>query len=53
MWDLLRHGGDGVSLIEHLVRRHDVVAQERMLWIVPSADQHTAELRQVSRGDDA
>ncbi len=49
-----RHGGDGVSLIEHLVRRHDVVTQEA--YVVDHAfgqvDDTAGGLCQVSRGDD-
>jgi hypothetical protein len=49
-----RYGGNGVSLIEHLIRRHNVVAQEA--YVVDHAfgqvNDTAGGLRQVSRGDD-
>jgi hypothetical protein len=49
-----RHSGDSMSLIEHLVRRHDVVAQEA--YVVDHAfsqvDHTAGGLCQISRSDD-
>src|SRR4029434_2117371 len=49
-----RHGGDSVSLVQHLVRCHDVVAQEAYVvdHTFGQVNDAARGLCQISRGDD-